>query len=300
MKLESKRNVMSTNKNIFGFCHCEEVRRSNLKDCHTLLRFVRNNKFGLFIICFLFSLNAFSQNLKKGNKEFTEKNYAEAEADYRIEKSKAESKSTASYNLGNAIYRQNSYGESKFAYSETIEKSTDKSEKHKAYHNLGNVLMKEKNYQGAVEAYKNALRNNPYDEQTRYNYALAKDMLDKNPPPPDQNQDDKKDNQDQNQDNQNKENQKGNDNQDNQDNKDNQDNQDQNQDKGDNKDNQDQKGDGNKDQKPEGNQSGMPKQRIDNLLDAVENQEKGIQQRVQKKKELEERKGQPRQTEKNW
>ncbi len=44
----------------------------------------------------------------------------------------------------------------------------------------------------------------------------------------------------------------------------------------------------------------MPKQRIENLLDAVENQEKGIQQRVQKKKELEERKGQPRQVEKNW
>lgn len=264
---------------------------------------------GVRILCgffILFSLSAFSQkksgNLKAGNKEFAEQKYVDAEANYRIEKSKAENKSTASYNLGNAIYRQKSYGESKFAYGETIEKSTDKSEKHKAYHNLGNVLMNEKNYQGAVEAYKNALRNNPYDEQTRYNYALAKEMLDKNPPPPDQNQDDENDqNQDQNQDNQNKENQKNNDNQeDNQDNKDNQDNQDENQNEGDNQDNQDQQGNGNQDQEPQGNQGGMPKQRIENLLDAVENQEKGIQQRVQKKKELEQKQGQPRQAEKNW
>ena len=42
--------------------------------------------------------------------------------------------------------------------------------------------MLEKNYQGAVESFKNALRNNPYDEQTRYNSALAKKFLKENPP----------------------------------------------------------------------------------------------------------------------
>lgn len=273
---------------------------SQLMQTSELWKLNSKSKKIVFLFFILLSVKVFAQkDLEQGNKEFKAQKYAEAEANYRIEKSKAENKSTASYNLGNSIYRQKSYGESKLAYNETIEKSADKSEKHKAYHNLGNVLMQEKNYQAAVEAYKNALRNNPYDEQTRYNYALAKDMLDKNPPPPDQNKDDQKqDNQD-NQD-QNKENQKGNDNQENQDNKNNQDNQEQNQDQGDNQDKQDQKGDGNKDQQPEGNQGGMPKQRIENLLDAVENQEKGIQQRVQKKKELEQKKGQPRQSEKNW
>jgi len=258
-----------------------------------LWKFDSTSKKIVFLLFILFSANVFAQkNLQQGNKEFKEQKYADAEANYRIEKSKSENKSTATYNLANSIYRQKAYEESKLAYSETIEKSTDKAEKHKAYHNLGNVLMQEKNYQAAVEAYKNALRNNPYDEQTRYNFAIAKEMLDKNPPPPDQNQDNQnQDNKDENQEDQNKENQKGNDNQDKQD---------QNQDQGDNQDKQDQKGDGNQDQQPEGNQGGMPKQRIENLLDAVENQEKGIQQRVQKKKELEERKGQPRQVEKNW
>lgn len=254
----------------------------------------------LFIV--LFSTNIYSQkkniDLKKGNRDFNEGKYADAEANYRIEKSKTDDKSTAIYNLGNAIYKQKSYEESKAAYLQAVEHSTNKTEKHKAYHNLGNVMMQEKNYQAAVEAYKNALRNNPYDEKTRYNYALAKDMLEKNPPPPDQNQDNKdnkdKDNKDQEQDqNQNKENQKGGDNQD----QDNQDNQDKGQDQRDNK---DQKPDGNQDQKPEGKESGIPKQHIENLLDAVENQEKGIQKRVQNQKELEQKKMQPRQTDKNW
>jgi tetratricopeptide (TPR) repeat protein len=269
------------------------------------------NKF-LIVLCGLISSCGFSQknekNLKKGNEEFKDKNFVEAEANYRIEKSKSEKKTTAAYNLGNAIYRQNSYEEAKIPYSTVIESSDNKEEKHKAYHNLGNILMKEKNYQGAVEAYKNALRNNPYDEQTRYNYALAKEMLKKNPPPPDQNQDKNQDqkNQDQNQDNQNKQNQKGGDNQDqkdnNQDKDKNQDKGDQNQDKdkGDNKNDQNQKSDGDQDKKDQGNPSGMSKQRIENLLEAVENQEKGIQQKVQKSKELEQRKGQTKQAEKNW
>ena len=41
------------------------------------------------------------------------------------------------------------------------------------------VGMKQKDYAKAVEAYKNALRNNPEDEETRYNYALAKELLEK-------------------------------------------------------------------------------------------------------------------------
>ena len=105
-------------------------------------------------------------------------------------------KSAAAYNLGNAIYRQKQPGEAANAYLNAIKNARTKQQKHMAYHNLGNVMMKEKNYQGAVEAYKNALRNNPADEETRYNFALAKKMLKDNPPPK---QDQKK--QDQKQDN---------------------------------------------------------------------------------------------------
>src|SRR5690606_13682153 len=237
----------------------------------------------LIILMALFSLNVFSQKkttyLKDGNKNFNQQNYVDAEANFRSEQSRAEDKTVAAYNLGNSIYKQNSFEESKYAYQKALEKATNKAEKHKIYHNLGNVLMKEKNYQGAVEAYKNALRNNPYDEQSRYNLAVAKDMLDKNPPPPDENQNqDNQENQDEEQDNQNKQDQKS-DNQNQQDNQENQENQDKgenqenqdNQDKGDNQDKKDQQGQGNQDQKPQGGQNGMSKQRLENLLDAVEN-----------------------------
>src|SRR5690554_2908806 len=204
-----------------------------------------NNKFfGLasrvVVVLLMGSFTVVAQKKDNG-----EKNYSQAEANYRIEKSKSENKSRASYNLGNTIYKQESYEESKYSYIEAIENSQDKAEKHRAYHNLGNALMQGKNYQAAVDAYKNALRNNPYDEETRYNFAVAKEMLDKNPPPDDQNQQDDQ-NQDQDQDDQNQENQKGGDDQ-----NENQDNQDQNQDQqdsGDKQENQDQQGEGNQDQ----------------------------------------------------
>ena len=50
-----------------------------------------------------------------------------------------------------------------------------KKEKHRAFHNIGNTLMQNKKCREAVEAYKNALRNNPSDEESRYNLALAKE-----------------------------------------------------------------------------------------------------------------------------
>ena len=37
--------------------------------------------------------------------------------------------------------------------------------------------MQEENYQGAVDAFKRSLLNNPNDEETRYNYVLAKELL---------------------------------------------------------------------------------------------------------------------------
>ena len=120
--------------------------------------------------------------MPKGNDSFAEKKYDDAEAEYRISESKNPKKSIASYNLGNAVYRQNQSGEAKYHYAKALKNAKTRTEKHQAFHNIGNTLMKDKDYGGAVEAYKNALRNNPADEETRYNYALAKKMLKENPP----------------------------------------------------------------------------------------------------------------------
>ena len=39
--------------------------------------------------------------------------------------------------------------------------------------------MEQKQYQPAVDAYKNSLRNNPNDDETRYNLAVAQKLLEK-------------------------------------------------------------------------------------------------------------------------
>jgi len=220
------------------------------------------------------------KNLPQGNEAFAEKKFADAEAEYRISESKNPKKSIASYNLGNAIYRENQPSEAKYHYAKALKNAKTRTEKHRAFHNIGNTFMKAKDYSAAVEAYKNALRNNPADEQTRYNYALAKKMLKDNPPKKD---DDKsKDKKNQKEDEKKK--------------KDNQD--------GKNKD-QDKKGQNNKDKKegkdknqgkPQPQPGGMGKQRLENLLDAVNNEEKKVQDKVNKQKVQ----ANPKKAEKDW
>ena len=173
--------------------------------------------------------------------------------------------------------------EAKFAYAKALENNKSKAQKNKIFHNMGNVFMKEKNYTSAVETYKNALRNDPTDDESRYNLALAKKKLKDNPPPKDDKnkdkdkKDDKKDGE-----------------------------KDKKDDKGDkDKDKKDDKGDKEKDKKdgkpknegkPKPMPGGISKQRTENLLDAVNNEEKKIQDKVNAQKI----KAKPVQTEKDW
>lgn len=242
----------------------------------------------LIVLFFTFFLQAQTEKketdkvLPKANKEFDAKNYAAAEAQYRISNSKGISGATPAYNLGNAIYKQNHPSEAKFAYAKALEKAKTKEEKHKAFHNLGNVFMQEKQYSKAVESYKNALRNNPADEETRYNYALAKEYLKNNPEDPEK---DKKDDQ---QDEKNKDKNKGDEEQ----------KEDKEKGKDEEKKQQPKEGDKEKDEngQPKPQPSGISKESVQNLLDAVNNEEKKVQEKVNAQKI----KAKPTQNEKDW
>ncbi|MBL7471896.1 tetratricopeptide repeat protein [Robertkochia sediminum] len=244
-----------------------------------------------------------------------EEDFVAAEATYRKAIAKSEKNAVARYNLGNAYYKENSMGEAFMRYKEAGETAMTKPEKHKAFHNMGNVFMKNEEYQKAVEAYKEALRNDPTDEETRYNLALAKEKLKKEQQQNQQNQDDQ--------------------NQDNQDNKDNQQNQDQqNQDQqqkdeqqqdqeggeqddeqdkgdpnkdGDQKEEQEKEGQGDKEQKQKKPEEGegepqqprksqLSPQQIKNILEAMNNEEKKVQEKINGKKV----KGAQVKTEKDW
>lgn len=138
-----------------------------------------------------------SQNyLSEAQQSLQKEKFAEAEADYRKAISLNPKSEVAKYNLGAAYYGKEKNAEAMLRFKQAATTATTKAQKHQAFHNLGNTYMNEKKYQEAVETYKNALRNNPNDDQTRYNLALAKDMLDKNPPPPEDKDDKDKDNKD--------------------------------------------------------------------------------------------------------
>ncbi|WP_418264358.1 tetratricopeptide repeat protein [Flavobacterium faecale] len=251
-----------------------------------------------FMLLLLCGLGSYAQEkdkaLPKANEDYAASNYVDAEANYRISKAKFNNKAAANYNLGNAIYKQNQASEAKYAFAKAIEKAKTRTQKHKAFHNLGNVFMKEKDYTQAVEAYKNALRNDPTDDETRYNYALAKKMLKENPPKNDDKDKNKDKDKDKNKD-------KDKDKDKNKDNKD----KDKKDDKGDkdkdkkdgDKDKKDpNKGENPKDNQPKPNPGGISKDRLENLLDAVNNEEKKIQGKVNANKV----KGKPVDTDKDW
>ena len=254
--------------------------------------------FSLFILAFSCA-ETFAQSenyakfYNKGNK-LSDKNFQEAEKNYRTAIGDSLSDLKATYNLSNKYYDEGLFDEAIARQVQGTKLAINNEEKHKAFHNLGNSLINKEMCSEAVLAFKNALRNNPNDDETRYNLALAKKCEEDQNKENDNKDDQKEDNQDK--DNDNKDDQK----EDNQDkdnkNKDDQkkDNQDKENDNKDDqkKDNQNKDNENKEDQKknkPSENknnkQSKLSPQQIKNLLKAMENAEKKVQAKVNDKKQ---------------
>ena len=224
-------------------------------------------------------INKESNNLTlDGNIEYVEDNLIEAEALYRKSISKDSMNLAAKYNLGNSFYSNKLNEEALNQYRLSIKNSNDKSTLHKSYHNLGNLYMQSEDYQNAMDSFKNALLNNPEDDETRYNYVLAKELL-KNQ---DNNKKDDKDNKNDKDKKDNKENKKGEDKEDKKE-KDKQKN---------NRNNDAEKNDKNK--KPRQNK--ISPNQLENLLKAMDNEEKNVLKKVNKNK----MKGKPIKNKKDW
>lgn len=247
----------------------------------------------------------------QGNEAFEKSQPIEAETAYRRAISENKDNATAQFNLGNTHYHEKSYAEAFSRYKQaSTSPQASYTEKQSAFHNLGNVFMKQKAYDQAVEAYKEALRNNPNDEQTRYNLAIAKEMLKKNPPQnQDKKEDKKEDNKENNKDNQNKDNQQDKNNPESDKNKDQKDkdkrdseNQQGDNDKQQGEQGKDPKQDGEENQQDNQEQDGRkrpstlsPKQ-IERILEAMNQEERKVQEKVNAKKV----KGRPIKSDKDW
>ncbi|WP_394748279.1 tetratricopeptide repeat protein [Spongiimicrobium salis] len=234
----------------------------------------------------------------EANQEIADNDFINAEANYRKAISKSNDNIAAPYNLGNAYYNKETYSEAFSRFKQAGELASSKEDKHKAFHNIGNIHMKNKTYEKAVEAYKQALRNNPKDEETRYNLALAKELLKKQQDEnknDDKNKDDK-DKKDENKDKkegENDENKEGD--QKEEDKKDEGDEEGDKGDKGDKKeddkkDQGNQKKPGEKDKPKDQKQQQQPRpnqlspQQVQNLLEAMQNEEKKVQKKIDAKK----------------
>lgn len=218
------------------------------------------SKYVILVLMSLMSVGALAQKaerdyIRRGNRFFNDSVFVDAEVNYR-KALEVNPKSTISmYNLGNTLLQQKKSKEAMEQYVSVSKIEKDKDKLASIYHNMGVIFQTEKDYAKAVEAYKMSLRNNPKDDETRYNLALAQKLLKDQQQNQDQNQDQNKDDQQKQQDKKNQE-QKQN--------------------------------DQNKNQqqppKPEKKDNQMSKENAEQLLNSVMQDEKDIQDKLKKPK----------------
>lgn len=242
----------------------------------------------LVTIFFLFSVVAASAQdmpergeVRKGNRQYNKGNYEKSIERYQRALELMPESFEAGYNLGNALYKAERFDTSEQTLQRAAADSLrSEEERAQAFHNLGNAQFKQEKYKEALESYKQSLRLNPSDMETKYNYAYTKRLLDDNKDGGGGDDQDKDKSQDQNKD-QNKDQQ----------NKDG----DQQQDQQDSDPKQDQ-GDPDKEQqgKPQQSQTGISPQEQQQMLDAIQAQEDKTQEK------LKERQGVVVRGQKNW
>lgn len=203
------------------------------------------------------------QHIRQGNKLYRQEKYDKAEVEYQKALAANQRNPQAIYNLGCAMMMQQKDSAAIVQFENAGKLETDKRRKSMAFHNMGWICQKHQMYSEAIEAYKESLRNNPDDNETRYNLALCQRQQKKNQ----QNQggggkDDKK--------------------------------QDDEQDKKDKKDQNQQQDQQKQQQQPPKDQ--MSKENAEQLLNAAMQEEKATQQRMKKSMQHPNR----RRLQKNW
>ena len=222
------------------------------------------------------AMPAFAQQeapqVRRGNKAYKKEQYDKAAIEYQRGLDKNSNSFEANYNLGNAYFRQEKYQEAQEAYQQAARllnpMAKDHSDKQKqqladAFHNLGNAYYVQQDYGNAVQAYQQSLRNNPKDDNTRYNMVKAMQML-----------------QEQQQQQQNQQNQ--------------QQNQDQKQDQQQQQQQEQQEQEQQQEQQAQQQDQQMDKETAEQILQALEQDEQETQEKLQRQQ------GQKRRVEKNW
>lgn len=214
----------------------------------------------MFLFSFI-AISGFAQNekplVRDGNKDYKKGDYVKAEEKYRAAIQKNNQTDAGKFNLGDALYQQKKYDEAAATFQNLSNEKISDDMKAKSLYNQGNSYLKADKYQESADAYKQSLRLNPKDEDTRYNYAYALAKLRQQQQQQKQNKDDK-----------------------NKQDKDKKDDKKQDQQK---KDDQKQNKDQQQQQKQEAQQPKISKEDAERMLQALKNDEKDLQKRLAKK-----------------
>ncbi len=202
--------------------------------------------------------------VRKGNSDYKNEKYKDAETKYRKAKQKDSTNIKALFNLGDALYQQKQFNQAADVFKLLSNQNIDDELKAKVFHNLGNSQLSEAMFsdtldmnsrqniiKNSINSYKNSLRLNPDDDETRYNYVYANKLLKKM---------------------ENQQNQQNQQNQDKEQDKDKQDEQNQQQNKND-----DDKKKKEQQQKPE-----ISKEDAERMLEAIKNNEKNTREKLEK------------------
>jgi tetratricopeptide (TPR) repeat protein len=111
--------------------------------------------------------------IKQGNEAYEKKDYEQAVTNYKKASEKDPASGTATYNLGNALYRSRKTDEAVQAYDNAVANAATDLDRSKAFYNKGVVLQNNKKLPECIDAYKNALKLNPADEDARQNLQRA-------------------------------------------------------------------------------------------------------------------------------
>jgi Ca-activated chloride channel family protein len=233
-----------------------------MKEKMTIKSLIRGKSVIMFLLILLIRISVFSHTacaqadkkfIRQGNREYEKSRYSESEILYRKALDKNKQSADAVFNAGDALYKQEKYEDAGKQFIENINLNEDRNKKSAGFYNLGNSFLKSNKLKESIDAYKNSLRLNPQNLEAKYNLAYAQDLLQQQQQQ--QNQDQQQQKQDKNNQDQNKE-------------------KEQDQDQSDNKEQQDQQ------QQPQQDDQAISKEDAERILNALENDEKNVQEKV--------------------
>ncbi len=144
----------------------------------------RRGRPAAMLILLIFSLSATAQTdrdfIRRGNRLMRDSVYDKAQVQYQKAIEKDNTNPISHFNLGNALLYQNKAEDAMKEYETAARLEKDKGRLAQIYHNMGVVLQAAKQFDKAVACYRNSLRNDPTNDETRYNYALSLFQLKKN------------------------------------------------------------------------------------------------------------------------